>query len=52
MATGRRGSAKKSQEARWGGVPACERRRGGLGEVWGALGVVGVALIGPGGWPE
>jgi hypothetical protein len=47
MATGRHGGAKKSWEARWGGVPAWERRREGLSEVWGALGVVGVAFIGP-----
>jgi hypothetical protein len=33
---------------RWGGVPARERRREGLGEVWGASGVVGVVFIGPG----
>jgi hypothetical protein len=39
---------KKSREARWGGVPVWERRREGLGEVWGAPGVVGVAFIGPG----
>jgi hypothetical protein len=48
VATGRRGGAKKSWEARWGGVPTWERRREGLGEVWGAPGVVGVAFIGPG----
>jgi hypothetical protein len=47
MATGRRGGAKKSREARWGGVPAWERRIEGLSEVWGAPGVIGVALIGP-----
>jgi hypothetical protein len=34
----RRDGAKKSQEARWGGVPAWERRRDGLGEVWGSPG--------------
>jgi hypothetical protein len=39
---------KKSQEARWGGVPARERRREGLGEVWSVPGVVGVAFIGTG----
>jgi hypothetical protein len=47
MATGRHGRAKKSREARWGGVPVWERRREGLGEVWRAPGVVGVAFIGP-----
>jgi hypothetical protein len=31
-----------------GGVPVRERRREGLGEVWGALGVIGVAFIGSG----
>jgi hypothetical protein len=34
-------------EARWGGVPARERRREELGEVWNASGVIGVAFIGP-----
>jgi hypothetical protein len=48
VVTGQRGSMKKSREARWGGVPARERRREGLGEVWSALGVVGVAFIGTG----
>jgi hypothetical protein len=48
VATGRRGDAKRSREARWGGVPAQGRRREGLGEVWGAPGVIGVAFIGPG----
>jgi hypothetical protein len=48
VATGRRGSVKKSREAQWGGVPAWERRREGLGEVWSILGVIGVAFIGPG----
>jgi hypothetical protein len=47
---------KRSRETRWGGVPTRERRREGLGEVWGAPGVIGVAFIGPeegvGGWPE
>jgi hypothetical protein len=58
VATGRRGGVKRSREARWGGVPARERRREGLGEVWGASGVVRVAFIGPGegtgggGWLE
>jgi hypothetical protein len=47
VATGRRGDVKRSWEARWGGVPARERRRKGLGEVWGAPGVIGVAFIGP-----
>jgi hypothetical protein len=50
------GGVKRSRETRWGGVPAWERGREGLGEVWGAPGVVGVAFIGPGegagGWPE
>jgi hypothetical protein len=44
VATGRRGSAKRSWEARWGGVPARGRRREGLSEVWGAPGVVGWLL--------
>jgi hypothetical protein len=48
VATGRRSGVKRSQDARWGGVPARERRREGLREVWGAPGVVGVAFIGPG----
>jgi hypothetical protein len=48
VATGRRGGVKRSREARWGGVPAWERRREGLSEVWGAPGVIGVAFIGPG----
>jgi hypothetical protein len=39
---------KRSQEAPWVGVPARERRREGLAEVWGVPGVVGVAFIGPG----
>jgi hypothetical protein len=56
VAIRRRGGAKRSREARWGGVLARERRREGLGEVWGAPGVVGVAFIGPeegaGGWPK
>jgi hypothetical protein len=56
VAIRRRGGAKRSREARWGGVPARERRREGLGEVWGAPGVVGVAFIGleegAGGWPK
>jgi hypothetical protein len=47
VATGRRGGMKRSREARWGGVPARERRREGLGEVWDARGVIGVAFIGP-----
>jgi hypothetical protein len=46
VATGRRGGVKRSWEARWGGVPAWERRREGFGEVWGAPGVVEVAFIG------
>jgi hypothetical protein len=48
VATGRRGGTKRSREACWGGVPARERSREGLSEVWGAPGVVGVAFIGPG----
>jgi hypothetical protein len=48
VATGRRGGAVVVGEARWGGVPARERRREELGEVWNAPGVVGVAFIGPG----
>jgi hypothetical protein len=47
--TGRRGGTKRSREARWGGVLMRERRREGLGEVWGAPGVIGVAFIGLGG---
>jgi hypothetical protein len=38
VATGRRGGMKNSWEAQWGGVPAWERRREGLGEVWSAPG--------------
>jgi hypothetical protein len=38
VVTGRRGGAKKSWEARWGGVSVRERRREGLGEVWSAPG--------------
>jgi hypothetical protein len=45
---GRRGSTVVVREAQWGGVLAWERRREGLGEVWSAPGVVGVAFIGPG----
>jgi hypothetical protein len=48
VATRRCGGTKGSLEARWGGVPVRERKREGLGEVWGAPGVVGVAFIGPG----
>jgi hypothetical protein len=48
VVTGRRDGVKKSQEARWGGVPAWERRREELGEVRSAPGVVGMAFIGPG----
>jgi hypothetical protein len=48
VTTGRRDGAKRSREAQWGGVPLRERRREGLGELWGAPGVVGVAFIGPG----
>jgi hypothetical protein len=48
VATGKLGGAKKPREARWGGVPARERRREGLGEVWSVPGVIGVAFIGPG----
>jgi hypothetical protein len=48
VATGRRGGAVVVGEARWGGVPARERRTEELGEVWNALGVIGVTFIGPG----
>jgi hypothetical protein len=48
VVTGRRGGAVVVGEARWGGVPVCERRRVELGQVWNALGVVEVAFIGPG----
>jgi hypothetical protein len=55
VVTGRRRWREEVTGTRWGGVPARERRREGLGEVWGAPGVVGVAFIGPGegagGWP-
>jgi hypothetical protein len=47
VATGRHGGVKKSREAQWGGVLVRERRREGLGEVWSAPGVIGVAFIGP-----
>jgi hypothetical protein len=47
---------KRSRKTQWGGVPAREIRREGLGEVWGAPGVIEVAFIGPGegaeGWPK
>jgi hypothetical protein len=56
VVTWRCGGVKKSQEAWWRGVLVRERRREGLGEVWGAPGVVRVAFIGPGegdgGWLE
>jgi hypothetical protein len=39
---------KRSRETQWGGFSARERRGEGRGEVWGALGVIGVAFIGPG----
>jgi hypothetical protein len=56
VTTGRCGGVVVVEEARWGGVPARERRREELGEVWSALGVLGVAFIRPGedagGWPE
>jgi hypothetical protein len=48
VATGQRSGMKRSREARYGGVPAQERRTEGLGEVWGAPGVIRVAFIGPG----
>jgi hypothetical protein len=48
VATGRSSGVKRSQETRWGGAPARERRREGLGEVWGAPGVIGVGFIGSG----
>jgi hypothetical protein len=46
--TGRRRWREEVTGTRWGGVPARERRREGLGDMWGASGVVGVAFIGPG----
>jgi hypothetical protein len=48
VATGRWQWREEVTGTRWGGVPARERRRKGLGEVWGAPRVVGVAFIGPG----
>jgi hypothetical protein len=48
VVTGRRWWREEVTRTRWGGVPARERRREGLGEVWGTPGVVGVAFIGPG----
>jgi hypothetical protein len=48
VATGRHGGAVVVGEARWGGVSVRERRREELGEMWNALGVIGVAFIGPG----
>jgi hypothetical protein len=48
VATGRQRWREEVTGTRSRGVPAWERRREGLGEVWGALGVVGVAFIGPG----
>jgi hypothetical protein len=47
MATGRCGGAMVVGKARWGGVPAHERRREELGEVWNAPGIIRVAFIGP-----
>jgi hypothetical protein len=55
VAAGRHGGAVAVGETRWRGVPARERRREEHGEVWSALGVLGVAFIGlgaPEGWPE
>jgi hypothetical protein len=37
VVTGRRGGVKRSREARWGGVPAWERRREGLSVRCGVL---------------
>jgi hypothetical protein len=55
VVTGQRQWHEAVMGTRWGGVLAWERRREGLGEVWGAPGVVGVVFIGPGepgeGWP-
>jgi hypothetical protein len=48
VAIGRRGGAVVAGEAHWGGVPVWEGRREELSEVWNALGVIGVAFIGPG----
>jgi hypothetical protein len=48
VATGRRRWREEVTGTRWGGVAARERRREGLGEVWGAPGVIGVAFIRPG----
>jgi hypothetical protein len=48
VATGRRRWHEEVTGTRRGGVPARERRREGLDEVWGAPGVIGVAFIGPG----
>jgi hypothetical protein len=39
--TGRRRWYKEVTGTRWGGVPVRERRREGLGEVWGAPGASG-----------
>jgi hypothetical protein len=46
--TGRWWWREEVMGTRWGGFPAWERRREGLGGVWGAPGVVGVVFIGPG----
>jgi hypothetical protein len=48
VATGRRRWHEEVTGTRRGGVPARERRREGLGEVWGAPGFIGVPFIGPG----
>jgi hypothetical protein len=48
VATGRRRWREEVMGTRWGGVPAWERRREGLGEVWGARGVIRVAFVRPG----
>jgi hypothetical protein len=48
VATRRRRWCEEVTGTRWGGVPVRERRREGLGDVWGALGVVVVAFLGPG----
>jgi hypothetical protein len=48
VATGQCGGVVVVGEARWGGVPARERRREELCEMWNAPGVVRVAFIGPG----
>jgi hypothetical protein len=46
VATGRCGGVVVVRETQWGGVPAWERRREELGEMWNAPRVIGVAFIG------